>query len=390
MQSEKAIGNGYHLQLMNGVLFVILFASAAYQLSQWHYISLLGISPLIVGIVLGMIYGNTLRLHLPVYWLPGILFSSKVLLRVAIVLYGFRLTFQDLLLVGFNGLAISSIMLTSTFIGGTWLGIKVFGLPRRLALLTAAGSSVCGAAAVLATEPVVKGESYESSIAVGTVVVFGTIAMFVYPFLYSHGFLDMSEKAYGMFVGGTLHEVAHAVAAGQAISIDAGNTAVIVKMLRVIMIAPLLICLGFWLNRFPEKTEEESRVPSYGSYNFSSFPWFAVLFIACIGINSLGIIPKQAVSVINSLDIFMLTMAMCALGMETQPRKGPHGRPQAFPPRGRARPVAHRRRLFCDPVHPLPQLLAQRQSLLWGSVHWNVFPSPFQNLCGPLFPKSFP
>ena len=229
MQSEKAIGNGYHLQLMNGVLFVILFASAAYQLSQWHYISLLGISPLIVGIVLGMIYGNTLRLHLPVYWLPGILFSSKVLLRVAIVLYGFRLTFQDLLLVGFNGLAISSIMLTSTFIGGTWLGIKVFGLPRRLALLTAAGSSVCGAAAVLATEPVVKGESYESSIAVGTVVVFGTIAMFVYPFLYSHGFLDMSEKAYGMFVGGTLHEVAHAVAAGQAISIDAGNTAVIVK-----------------------------------------------------------------------------------------------------------------------------------------------------------------
>ncbi|WP_288706947.1 putative sulfate exporter family transporter, partial [uncultured Bilophila sp.] len=70
-----------------------------------------------------------------------------------------------------------------------------------------------------------------------------------------------------------------------------------------------------------EKTEEESRVPSYGTYNFSSFPWFAVLFIACIGINSLGIIPKQAVSVINSLDIFMLTMAMCALGMETSLEK---------------------------------------------------------------------
>ena len=110
MRSQTAVSNGYHLQLMNGVLFVILFASAAYQLSQWHYISLLGISPLIVGIVLGMVYGNTLRLHLPVYWLPGILFSSKVLLRVAIVLYGFRLTFQDLMLVGFNGLAISSVI----------------------------------------------------------------------------------------------------------------------------------------------------------------------------------------------------------------------------------------------------------------------------------------
>lgn len=322
MPADRAISNGYHLQLMNGIVFVVLFASAAYQLSQWHYISLLGISPLIVGIVMGMVYGNTLRLHLPVYWLPGILFSSKVLLRVAIVLYGFRLTFQDLALVGFNGLAISAFMLTSTFVGGSWLGIKVFGLPRRLALLTAAGSSVCGAAAVLATEPVVKGESHESSIAVGTVVVFGTIAMFVYPFLFTHGYLDMSEQAYGMFVGGTLHEVAHAVAAGQAVSVDAGNTAVIVKMIRVIMIAPLLICLGFWLNRFPEeKPAEESRVPSYGTYNFSNFPWFAILFIVCIGINSLGVIPHQAVSVINSLDIFMLTMAMCALGMETSLEK---------------------------------------------------------------------
>lgn len=129
----------------------------------------------------------------------------------------------------------------------------------------------------------------------GTVVVFGTIAMFVYPFLYSHGFLDMSEKAYGMFVGGTLHEVAHAVAAGQAISIDAGNTAVIVKMLRVIAIAPV-ICLGFWLNRFPEKTEEESRVPSYGSYNFSSFRGSPSCSSRASASTRSASSPKQAVS----------------------------------------------------------------------------------------------
>ena len=90
---------------------------------------------------------------------------------------------------------------------------------------------------------------------------------------------------------------------------------------RLLLLIASIVILGFWLNRFPENTEEESRVPSYGTYNFSSFPWFAVLFIACIGINSLGIIPKQAVSVINSLDIFMLTMAMCALGMETSLEK---------------------------------------------------------------------
>lgn len=316
------------MQRMNGILFVMLFASASFQISQFHYISLLRISPLIVGIVLGMAYGNTLRLHIPATWQPGILFSSKVLLRVAIVLYGFRLTFQDLLHVGMSGLAVSAVMLTSTFIGGTWLGIKVFGLPRRLALLTAAGSSVCGAAAVLATEPVVKAESHESSIAVGTVVVFGTLAMFLYPFLFNNGFLELSEQAYGMFVGGTLHEVAHAVAAGQAVSPEAGNTAVIVKMLRVIMIAPLLISLGFWLARHPGEAGSDGS--THGSFTMKSFPWFAVLFIACIGLNSLGIIPKQAVSTINSLDIFMLTMAMCALGMETSLEKVRRVGPRPF------------------------------------------------------------
>ena len=91
---------------------------------------------------------------------------------------------------------------------------------------------------MLAVEPVVKAENHESSIAVGTVVVFGTLAMLLYPLLYSHGLLPMSAEVYGAFAGATLHEVAHAVAAGQAISPEAGNTAVIVKMMRVIMLAP--------------------------------------------------------------------------------------------------------------------------------------------------------
>ncbi len=301
-----------HIQLINGVFFVGLFAGAAYQFSQWHYIAMLGISPLIVGIVLGMAYGNTLRLHLPVYWILGIVFSSKGLLRFAIVLYGFRLTYQDVFVVGIEGLLIAAIMLTSTFIGGSWLGIKAFGLSKELAILTAAGSSVCGAAAVLATEPVVNAQSHESSVAVGTVVLFGTLAMFIYPSLYTHGLLGMTPAEYGMFAGGTLHEVAHAVAAGQAITAEAANTSIIVKMMRVMMIAPLLICLGWWLSRV--KTDDNA---TRKSYNMRSFPWFALLFLVCIGINSLNIIPQNIVENINDFDTFLLTMAMCALGMET-------------------------------------------------------------------------
>ncbi len=315
ISSARTIITDRHIQLINGIFFVGLFAGAAYQFSQWHYIAMLGISPLIVGIIMGMLYGNTLRLHLPVYWILGIVFSSKGLLRIAIVLYGFRLTYQDVFVVGIEGLLIAALMLSTTFIGGSWLGIRAFGLSKELAILTAAGSSVCGAAAVLATEPVVNAKTHESSVAVGTVVLFGTLAMFLYPSLYTNGFLDMTLKEYGMFAGGTLHEVAHAVAAGQAVDSEAGNTAIIVKMMRVMMIAPLLICLGWWLSR--SSKGEQAQGSSGSSYDMRSFPWFAVLFLVCIGINSLGIIPQNVVQDINELDTFMLTMAMCALGMET-------------------------------------------------------------------------
>ncbi|EFL49441.1 Uncharacterized protein family UPF0324 [Solidesulfovibrio fructosivorans JJ]] len=320
MQSTSAVFNEKTVHLLNGLLFVALFASTAWQLSQWGYVASLGLSPLIVGIALGISYGNTLRGHLPANWLPGVLYSSRGLLRAAIVLYGFRLTFQDLARVGLDGFAVGAIMLTTTFLGGTLLGTKVFGMPRRLAMLTAAGSAVCGAAAVLAVEPVVKAKSHESSIAVGTVVVFGTLAMFVYPALYNHGLLDLTQRGYGMFVGGTIHEVAHAVAAGRAVSSVAGDTAVITKMLRVMLIAPLLVLLGVWVARFPDKDGHADAAKASRAkrgHNLRSFPWFALLFIACIGINSLGIVPPKAVSRINDLDIFLLTMAMCALGMET-------------------------------------------------------------------------
>lgn len=300
-------------QTLSGVLLVALFASAAFQISQIDLLSNLGISPLIVGIVLGIFYGNTLRLNLPQEWVPGILFSSKILLRIGIVFFGFRITFQDLWQVGIDGLLVSCIMVTTTFLLGSWCGPRFFGLSPRLSMLTAAGSSICGAAAVLATEPVVKAKPYESSIAVGTVVIFGTLSMFLYPVLQKAGILGLSAQGYGMFVGGTIHEVAHAVAAGQAVSFDAGNTAVIVKMLRVMLIAPLLIILGLWLARRSEAGEKrETRI---------IFPWFALFFILCAGFNSLGITPAPMVAFINKADVFVLTMAMCALGMETSLEK---------------------------------------------------------------------
>jgi len=292
---------------LNGVLFVALFAVAASYIAEFPFFQHLGISPLIIGIVLGIAYANTLRNHLPKEWTPGITFSTKTLLRTAIVFYGFRITFQSIAQVGISGVFTSALIVTLTYFLGYFIGVKVLKLDRDTTILTTAGSSICGAAAILAVEPILKSEAYKSAVAVSTVVVFGTIAMFLYPFLYQAGYIDLDATGMGIYIGGTLHEVAHVVAAGNTLGNEVANSAVIVKMLRVMMLAPFLVVLGVWLSK-KSNTKEKSKV---------TIPWFAVGFIGVAGINSLDLFTTTLIENINALDTFALTMAMSALGMET-------------------------------------------------------------------------
>jgi len=295
---------------LSGILFVALFAMSATYLADFAIFKHLAISPLIIGIVLGIVYANTLRNKLPAEWVPGILFSTKILLRAGIIFYGFRLTFQSIEAVGLAGIVTSVTVVTLTFILGYFIGVKVLKMDRDTTILVTAGSSICGAAAVLATEPVVKGEAYKSAIAVSTVIIFGTTAMFLYPFLYRMGWIPLSPQDMGIYIGGTIHEVAHVVAAGNAVGPETAKTAVIVKMIRVMMIAPFLLVLGFWLAKTSKNVAGKQKAQIV-------IPWFAVFFMVVAGFNSFNLLPLHVVSDINSIDTFLLTMAMSALGMET-------------------------------------------------------------------------
>ncbi len=299
---------------LHGILFVALFATAATYISKFPIFSHLGISPLIIGIILGMLYANTLRHNLPKEWTPGIIFCTKNLLRIAIVFYGFRLTFQNIKSVGISGIVVSTFIVFSTFFLGYLLGTKIFNLDKDTSILTSIGSSICGAAAVLAAEPVVKAEPYKSAIAVSTVVLFGTIAMFLYPFLYKAGYIPFDQKAMGVYIGATVHEVAHVVAAGNAISPEVAKYAVIVKMIRVMLLAPFLIILSLLLPKLGKKVV---NVYKNNQTIQITIPWFAIGFIAVAAFNSLHLLPLKIISYINALDTFALTMAMTALGMET-------------------------------------------------------------------------
>jgi uncharacterized integral membrane protein (TIGR00698 family) len=295
-----------------GLIPVVIIALTATFLSFLPIFKDAGISSLIIGILLGMLFGNTLRDKMPPEWIPGVHFSAKKILRLAIILYGFRITFQQIARVGVEGFLVDLIMLAGTFLLGTYTGIRILKMDSQTAMLTSSGAAVCGAAAVLATEPVVKAEAHKTSIAVATVVLFGTSAMFLYPVLYKMGLIAMDYNVAGIYIGATVHEVAHVVAAGNALSPETADTAVIVKMTRVMLLVPLLILLSYYLSFKETGTKTGAKI---------MIPWFAVGFVLVSVFNSFHLLPAETVNAINVFDTFLLTMAMTALGIETNAKK---------------------------------------------------------------------
>ena len=135
--------------------------------------------------------------------------------------------------------------------------------------------------------------------------------MFVYPILYRNGVFDLAPKEMGIFAGSTIHEVAHVVGAGNAMGKDVSDSAIIVKMIRVMMLVPVLLIISYSMMRAALKNGEgEGR-------GKISLPWFAILFLVVIGFNSFNLLPAAVVDFINTFDTFLLTMAMTALGAET-------------------------------------------------------------------------
>lgn len=296
--------------MLHGVLLIALFSCAAFYIGDMQFVKALSFSPLIVGIILGMLYANSLRNNLPDTWVPGIQFCSKRVLRLGIILYGFRLTFQDVTAVGLPAIVVDVAIVVTTICMGIFAG-KLMRMDRGIALLTSVGSAICGAAAILGTESAIKIKPYKTAVAVATVVIFGTLSMFLYPIAYRSGVVDLSAEAMGVFTGATVHEVAHVVGAGNAMGKAVADPAIIVKMIRVMLLVPVLLVIGYYVARAAAKGNGDASRAKI------QVPWFALLFLVAIGFNSLGLLPSSMVDSINAFDTFLLTMAMTALGAET-------------------------------------------------------------------------
>lgn len=295
-------------KLYGGLFLVALITLASFYIADTQIARDLSISPLIVAILLGFLYANTAP-KTPEDWLPGIAFAQKRILRIGIIFFGFRISFQDIANVGPTALVLDCAVVLLIFVAGYFIGTKLFGLDRRLSTIISSGSAICGAAAVMATEPTIKAKPHETSLAVATVVIYGTIAMFLFPQLLKFTGLDAHNA--GIALGATVHEVAQVVAAGSAISMQATETAVIVKLTRVMLLVPAIVVLG---GIFAEPTQKnESRLKIY----LSAFPYFAMGFVLVSAFNSLDLLPQNIKGIIINIDTFLLAMAMAALGVST-------------------------------------------------------------------------
>lgn len=286
-----------------GLVLVAVITASAYGLRHLPFLSAL--SPMISAIFVGMLFANTVGF--PTAANAGIAIAGKSLLRLAVALLGLQLTFGQLAGIGVRGLAFAAAALFLTFFFTVWMG-RMLGVDRRLSLLLAAGTSVCGASAIAGANAVTRADDEDVSYAVACITLFGTIAMFLYPFLQT--ILDLRPQAYGLWIGLSVHEVAQVVGAGFQSGEVAGQTAVVAKLARVMMLAPLVVGLVVFAAR-PANDRSSGRV------GVQMVPFFIVGFLLLALFSSAGLLADQIRAPIVSATPVFLTAAMGALGLGT-------------------------------------------------------------------------
>ena len=269
------------------------------------------LSPLIIAIVLGIAFHNTIGT--PARCKSGVTFSLKRILRFAIILLGLQLTVLQIAAVGGRGLLIVALSLGATFLFTVWLGKRI-GVDSKLATLIAAGTSICGASAVIAANTVTDAPDEDVAYAVACVTVFGSLAMLIYPLVQGH--LHLPAHAYGLWAGASIHEVAQVVAAAFQGGHEAGDFGTIAKLSRVAMLAPVILLMGYAVSR-----KAKAHGHGHGHRAKAPIPWFVIGFIAMILFNSLGVLPEGARHDLVQVTTFLLTMALAAMGLETDIRK---------------------------------------------------------------------
>lgn len=283
-----------------GIVLASIMGAAAFSLRQ---VPGLGIfSPMILAVALGIVFSNVVGT--PERAKQGIAFCQRRLLRFAIVLLGFQLTVSQVMAIGKTGIGIVGLALVATFIFTVALG-RLIGVDRKLAELIAAGTSICGASAIVATNAVTGARDEDVAYAVASITLFGTIAMVTFPL--AAPLLELGQHQFGLWAGASIHEVAQVIGASFQNGTEAGEIGTIAKLARIALLAPMVIGLGLLARRTVE-SEASARPP---------LPWFVLAFVAVVAVNSAVEVPAELKSAIALVTTMLLALGLAAMGLQT-------------------------------------------------------------------------
>lgn len=303
-----------------GFAISILIAALATFIESILPIPLIGASviALFIGIIINSFY------H-PTYLQAGLKFTSKKILKFAIILLGASLSITTILTVGKYSLAVMCFTLLTCFGGGFFVG-KIFGLNWKLSNLISAGTGICGGSAIAAIAPVIDADDSDIAYAMSATFLFDMIMILLFPLMGQ--WLGLSDMAYGLWAGTAVNDTSSVVAAGYAFSEAAGDFATMVKLTRTLSIIPTVLIFAFINVKLKQKeakkqaqngvknTQDESKV------NFLSlFPWFILGFVALAVVNSFGVIPTEVSAFAKDLSKFLMVAALAAIGLSTSFKK---------------------------------------------------------------------
>jgi len=270
------------------------------------------ISPLVVAVVFGALISN-LGL-MPKSCLPGVRFAARSLLRTGIVLLGLQLSFTQVGDLGAPGLVLVVFVVSITFFGTQWLGRRM-GLSNGLSLLVATGFSICGASAIAAMRPVSDADDDDMAYAIALVTICGSLAIFLLPLVGE--MIVFSGARFGSWVGASVHDVAQTVATAASGNEQSQHAAIIVKLTRVMLLAPLVAGVSFTRRRKLRNSQSEATTAKRPPI----MPLFIIGFLASITLNSVIELPSTFLSDVKWIEKSLLAAALVGLGAGVDARK---------------------------------------------------------------------
>lgn len=294
-------------KLIPGLILSFIIAIIATIINSYVHIIGASVFALLMGMVINLFIKDSSKIK------PGITFTSKSLLKFAIILLGTSLSIRQIIDVGKYSIIVMIFTLIAAFGFGHLFG-KLFKINWKLSSMISAGTGICGGTAVATLSQVIDADDSDVAYAISATFIFDVLMVILFPIMGAA--IGMSDMAFGLWAGTAVNDTSSVVAAGYAYSNAAGDFATIVKLTRTLSIIPVVLVFSYINEKIKAKnniTNSTTKKVDIGKI----FPWFILLFLLASIINSIGLIPPSISSVLSDFSKFLMVMALASIGLKT-------------------------------------------------------------------------